>query len=165
MREAYNVSELAIHSSFDKSNPVINDIALLYLKQNPAVDALRIRFQIRAEIKSDFHALQNSNLEALQLVPDKMKINARLLTAVGTEEDYCHWSENVICGKAKEIESHCDQDFGGPVVNYDTNKIVGIIPYNKGNCSQEHAEQFIRTDKYVPWIDDAYKHFSWLPFK
>lgn len=154
------VDKSAIHPYFDKSVSAKNDIALLYLDSK--ITLLKHLFQ---KFSSCFYtqkigsATQNSILKSLELDPVEKQIHSRLLTAVGTEEGYCEWNEDTICAKTKELDINCGNDFGGPVIHYQNKNLVGIIPYKSENCSEEHAEEFVRVEKHVGWIDQEYRKF------
>lgn len=144
------------YPGYNQSHPHRDDLALLFLESTLST----FNFFGPCSWFLDIAPVKEGALvQAIELYPNEQAVYARPLMEVEAEKGYCNWGINTFCAKAHHPDLSCANDFGGPIVQLPEQSVVGIMSYPTWNCTQGHAERFVRTDNYKEWIGKEIKKF------
>lgn len=163
--QQYSIEKIAIHPHFDSKKP-IHDVALAKIAQHfiflPFMHPIEIGIPLlNATLVSA--GWGGFRLPLSEYVEESPILRFIFMRIVLEDNNVCRFNFYTFCTKRlkkQRLTSTWYSDTGGPLVEVESNRLIGINSCASMDIGHDRVEVFTRVDIYVSWIYSIIRQFD-----
>ncbi|XP_053679627.1 chymotrypsin-2-like [Anopheles nili] len=157
-KKQFQISKILRHAEYEVFNNT-NNLALLQLSEavpiTTRVSTIALNDeQISSSTPTVFYGWGSLSFGSTAYSNNLQTLYQRALSTIDCRLRISNLPAGNICAVAQQQQSACSKDEGGPLVRYDSGKLIGIFNYGS-KCSGNLPDVFVDVYAYKSWIEST----------